>query len=107
MSSPFSSCWPAGRVTCAVNGVKALASSLCGWALKPGAKGRSPIVFGQSPPPGSFARLNSLEGLADLPPNSADHGVMSLVVLFGPQVGGVLRAAGRGPRSEEHTSELQ
>jgi hypothetical protein len=58
-----------------------------------GAKGRSPIVFGQSPPPGSLARLNSLEGLADLPPNSADQGVMSLVVLFGPQVGGLLSAA--------------
>src|SRR5436309_12007319 len=93
MSRPFSSCWPAGRVRWAMNGVKALASSLFGWALKPGAKGRSPIDFGQSPPPGSFESENSLAGLADLPPNSADQGVISLVVLFGPQVGGLLSAA--------------
>src|SRR3954454_11884324 len=92
MSMPFSSCCPDGRLTWAMKGVKALASSLLGLALKPGAKGRSAIVFGQSPPPGSFARVNSLEGLADLPPNSADQGVMSLVVALGPQVGGLLNA---------------
>src|SRR4051812_11969192 len=93
MSRPFSSCWPGGRGTCAMNGGKALASALFGWALKPGLNGRSPMVFGQSPPPGSLGRVNSLPGLADLPPNSADQGVISLVVLFGPQVGGLLSAA--------------
>src|ERR1044072_3948286 len=92
MSRPFSSCCPAGRLRWAWKGVKAFAWSLFGCALKLGENGRSTIVFWQSPPPGSLARVNSLEWLADLPPNSADQGVMSLVVLFGPQVGGLLRA---------------
>src|ERR1044072_3406988 len=92
MSRPFSSCCPAGRLRWAWKGVKAFAWSLFGCALKLGENGRSAIVFGQSPPPGSLARGNSLEGLAHLPPHSAAQGVMSLVVLFGPQVGGLLRA---------------
>src|SRR4051812_13834798 len=99
MSRPLSSCCPGGRLMWVENGVKALASLLFGCAVKPGANGRSAIVFGQSPPPGSLLRANALEGLADLPPNSADQGVMPLVVLFGPQVGGLLRAAGLGPLS--------
>src|SRR4051794_5457237 len=93
MSSPLSSCCPGGRLMWVEKGVKAFASLLFGCAVKPGANGRSAIVFGQSAPPGSLLSANSLEGLADLPPNSADHGVMSLMVLFGPQVGGLLSAA--------------
>src|SRR4051812_7928764 len=99
MSSPLSSCCPGGRLMWVENGVNAFASGLFGFAVKPGANGRSPNVFGQSPPPGALLRANSLEGLADLPPNSADQGVMSLVVPFGPQVGGLLRADGLGPLS--------
>src|SRR3954470_24278313 len=93
MSSPLSSCCPGGRLMWVEKGVKAFASLLFGCAVKPGANGRSAIVFGQLPPPGDLLRANSLEGLADLPPNSADQGVMSLVALFGPQVGGLLRGA--------------
>src|SRR3954447_10113345 len=99
MSRPFSSCCPGGRLMWVEKGVKALASSLFGSAVKPGANGRSPIVFGQSPPPGDLLRANSLEGLADSPSNSPDHGVRALVALFGPQVGGLLRAGGLGPLS--------
>src|SRR6478752_3522534 len=87
---PFSSCCPGGREMWVEKGVNFRAFLLCGWALKPGAKGRSAIVFGQAPPPGSEVRLNLLEGVAAALP---DHGVSWLVAVLGPQVGGLLRTA--------------
>src|SRR6476620_4346087 len=90
MSSPFSSCCPGGRVIWVENGVKARAVSSFGFAAKPGENGRAAIVFGQSPPPGALARVNAPAGVAGAFP---DHGVNTLPVVFGPQVGGLLRGA--------------
>ena len=76
--------------------------ALSGPATKPGAKGRSAIVFAQSPPPGALATAKlSLGCAAGLP----DHGVIVVVAWLGPQVGGLVSTA-RAPPSKERSKEV-
>src|SRR5262249_22189848 len=86
-STPFSSCWPSGRVVCAGNGVKIRALLLWGWASRPGAKGRSAHDFAQGPPPGAWVRAKLPDGLAGGLP---DHGTIDEAIAFGPQTGGLV-----------------
>ena len=69
---------------------------------KPGAKGRSASVFAQAPPPGALVRAKCWEGVAGGLP---DQGVICALVVFGPQVGGLLRTA-RAPPSKLSVKEL-
>ncbi len=66
------------------------------WCRSSGPNGRSPSVFAQGPPPGALVRVKpSLGDAAALP----DHGVICELVLFGPQVGGLVNGA-CGPPSK-------
>ena len=71
-------------------------------ASKLGAKGRSPSVFAQAPPPGAEVRVNSPDGVAAGLP---DQGVIVATVLCGPQIAGLVSVA-RGPPSSFSTKEL-
>jgi hypothetical protein len=102
MSVPFSSCWPSLRLMWSAKGLKAPALGLAGPALKPGANGRVAIVFAQAPPPGALAREKGSEGVAAGLP---DQGVNRVPVVFGPQVGGLLRTA-RAPSSKSSSTKV-
>src|SRR5262245_48925070 len=86
-----------------LSGLKAPARLPSGAALKPGEKGRSPIDFGQAPPPGSEFSAKLLFGVAAGLP---DQGTITALVWFGPQVGGLLRTAGRGEPLKLRTKEV-
>src|SRR4051794_1306223 len=101
-SAPFSSCWPSGREICTASGLKAPAFRLAGPAPKLGPNGRSAIVLAQPPPPGAELRVKASAGCTGPVP---DHGVIVIVVWFGPQVGGVLSTA-RGPPLKVRSKEV-
>ena len=101
-STPFSSWLPSLRVTSMPRLVKLPAWVLLGFAAKPGAKGRSPSVFAQAPPPGAEVRVNSPDGVAAGLP---DQGVIVETILWGPQIAGLVSVA-RGPPSSFSTKEL-
>ena len=71
-------------------------------ASKPGANGRSPNLLAQAPPPGAEVRVNSPVGSR---PGCPHQGVIVAVVVCGPQIAGLVRAA-RGPPSSLSTKSL-
>src|SRR5664279_5023669 len=81
----FSSCWPSARTMRTLNGLKAPAWELSDDAEYPGAKARWASVCGQLPPDGSLVSVKLLVGsfLSGTP----DQGLISDVVVLGPQVG--------------------
>src|SRR6476659_361876 len=83
-------------------GLKLPAFRLAVPAPKPGAKGRPASVFAQAPPPGAVLSVNPADGVAGAFP---DHGVITEVVAFGPQLPGLVSTA-VGPSSKSRLKEL-
>ncbi len=65
-----------------------MALSDFGAARKPGANGRSAIVFAHLPPPGAEVRVKPPSW--GPPSGVPDHAVIAWVAAFGPQVGGLV-----------------
>ncbi len=67
--------------------VKSSGVSVVALALKLGPKGRSASDFAHPPPPGALVRVKLFEGVAT---RSRAQAVIRVVVVFGPQVGGLV-----------------
>ena len=103
-STPFSSWLPSERAMSMCSGLKAPAPGLAVPAPKPGAKGRSASVFAQSPPPGAAVSVKSRRRRRRRVPGPGTSSP-PCVVVFGPQVGGLVSAA-CGPSSKSSRNEL-